>query len=69
MTMRRLRTILLLALICAFPYAHAKHAPHPAYLQPTDTLPMDSAVVRGTLPNGLSYYIYFCGRPANKVSL
>ncbi|MDE7376507.1 MAG: insulinase family protein [Muribaculaceae bacterium] len=36
---------------------------------PDRTLQMDSTIVYGKLPNGLSYYIYPCHRPAYKVNL
>ncbi|HWK10500.1 MAG TPA: insulinase family protein [Vicinamibacterales bacterium] len=34
-----------------------------------ETIPFDSAVQRGTLPNGLEYYVRRNGRPANRVLL
>jgi zinc protease len=40
----------------------------PAF-QPSDKLPFDPAVVRGTLPNGLVYYIRKNTRPENRVML
>jgi zinc protease len=43
-------------------------APAQAF-QPTDPLPFDPAVVRGTLPNGLTYYIRRNTRPEHRVML
>jgi zinc protease len=40
----------------------------PAF-QPTDALPFDAAVIRGTLPNGLVYYIRRNTRPEKRVML
>lgn len=40
-----------------------------AWAYPDRVLEMDSAIVYGRLPNGLSYYIYQCPRPAYKVNL
>ena len=37
--------------------------------QPSDRLPFDSAVLRGTLPNGLEYYIRRNTRPEKRVML
>jgi zinc protease len=41
----------------------------PATPQPADRLPFDPAVLRGTLPNGLEYYIRRNTRPENRVML
>jgi zinc protease len=43
-------------------------AQKPAY-QPSDPLPFDTAVLRGTLANGLTYYIRKNGRPEKRVML
>jgi zinc protease len=48
------------------PQAPGSNAPAFA---PTDVLPFDAAVTRGTLPNGLTYYIRKNGRPEKRVSL
>ena len=37
--------------------------------QPTGTVPRDSSVVVGTLPNGLRYYIRENGRPEKRAEL
>ena len=46
-------------------------APQPAAQQfrPDDQLPFDSAVRRGTLPNGFTYYVRANSRPAARLSL
>ena len=38
-------------------------------LSPSDVIPFDAAVTRGTLPNGLQYYIRQNSRPEKRVSL
>lgn len=43
--------------------------PAPAQTADDDPLPLDPAVRKGTLPNGLTYLIRANGRPANRVSL
>ncbi len=43
-------------------------APKPAFA-PSDSLPFDAAVTRGTLPNGLTYYIRKNTRPEKRVML
>ena len=43
-------------------------APQPA-ITPSDPLPFDSAVTRGTLPNGLTYYLRKNTRPEKRVML
>jgi zinc protease len=48
--------------------ARPGQAPAPA-LSPDDIIPFDAAVTRGTLPNGLTYYVRPNGRPANRVLL
>jgi zinc protease len=48
------------------PQAPGSNAPAFA---PTDVLPFDAAVTRGTLPNGLTYYIRKNGRPEKRVSI
>ena len=59
----------LLALIPAPVPVHAQaQAAKPAFT-PTDTLPFDTAVTRGTLPNGLTYYIRKNTRPEKRVAL
>ena len=57
------------ALIPAPVPVHAQtQAAKPAFT-PTDTLPFDTAVTRGTLPNGLTYYIRKNTRPEKRVAL
>jgi zinc protease len=41
----------------------------PQRFSPSDVIPFDAAVTRGTLPNGLTYYVRQNGRPANRVLL
>ena len=48
--------------------AQASPAPQQAFA-PSDLLPFDSAVMRGTLPNGLTYYIRRNTRPEKRVML
>ena len=48
--------------------AQAVPAPQPAFA-PSDPLPFDKAVTRGTLPNGLTYYIRKNTRPEKRVLL
>src|SRR5688500_10978561 len=43
-------------------------AQKPAFA-PTDPLPFDTAVLKGTLPNGLTYYIRKNARPEKRVML
>src|SRR5215216_4231121 len=68
-----IRRVLLAALLVPFitsPVTIARQtaAQKPAF-QPADPLPFDPAVVRGTLPNGLVYYIRRNTRPENRVML
>lgn len=71
---RRLWTAVLVAAFLlntasgAFAQAQAQARPAPA-LTPQDLIPFDSAVRRGTLPNGLTFYIRQNLRPARRVSL
>ena len=44
-------------------------APPTAPVAMQDPIPFDAAVERGTLPNGLQYYVRQNGRPANRVLL
>ena len=61
--------VALLALIPApVPMLAQAQTAKPA-LAPTDVLPFDSAVTRGTLPNGLTYYIRKNTRPEKRVAL
>ena len=48
--------------------AQAPAAQQPAFA-PSDPLPFDKAVTRGTLPNGLTYYIRRNSRPEKRVML
>ncbi len=41
----------------------------PAAIALQDTIPFDAAVLRGTLPNGLQYYVRRNPRPANRVAM
>src|SRR5580692_10811424 len=55
------------ALACAL--STAPIAAQPAAINPQDTLPFDAAVHRGTLPNGLQFFIRQNARPAKRVLL
>src|SRR5215207_8474257 len=77
MQSRRFRRSVLTALLPLFITLSAPFAAHvaaqvpaqaPAYA-PSDPLPFDTAVLRGTLPNGLSYYIRRNTRPEKRVML
>ena len=62
---------LLLALVIGWSLvatAQPAVAPPPA-ISLQDTIPFDAAVVRGTLPNGLQYYVRRNPRPANRVAM
>ena len=66
------RSVLLALLISASSLPSRAQAQQPAPLPafvPTDSLPFDAAVTRGTLPNGLQYYIRRNTRPENRVML
>ena len=52
----------------AVPLRAQTPAPKPAFAPP-DPLPFDTAVTRGTLPNGLTYYIRKNTRPEKRVAL
>ncbi|HVL66157.1 MAG TPA: insulinase family protein [Vicinamibacterales bacterium] len=66
---RGVHAAVLAAFVTAFVPARAQGpAPQPQFA-PTDPLPFDGAVVRGTLPNGLTYYIRRNGRPEKRVAL
>ncbi|OFW20141.1 MAG: hypothetical protein A3G21_03855 [Acidobacteria bacterium RIFCSPLOWO2_12_FULL_66_21] len=43
--------------------------PQPRTFAPGDTLPLDPAVTKGTLSNGLRFYIRRNGRPAKRVEM
>ena len=63
-----------LALLALIPRPVPVHAQTPApaskpAFAPTDRLPFDTAVTRGTLPNGLTYYIRKNTRPEKRVAL
>lgn len=49
--------------------AQPPSAPAPQAFNPQDLIPLDPAVLTGTLPNGLRYFIRRNGRPANRISL
>jgi zinc protease len=55
--------------ITAHGQAPARQAPSTQVFQPSEPLPFDPTVVRGTLPNGLVYYIRRNSRPENRVML
>ena len=68
MTVRFMLFLLLAATIAA------QTTPRPAEPQAVAVnlqarLPFDAAVIRGTLPNGLTYYVRHNGRPADRVLL
>src|SRR5687768_13286794 len=66
---RRALPVIAFALALATALGHAvQPAQQPAFA-PTDVLPFDPAVVRGTLPNGLQYFIRRNGRPEKRVML
>ncbi len=50
------------------PIAAQQPTPQPPFA-PSDLLPFDSAITRGTLPNGLTYYIRKNARPEKRVML
>jgi zinc protease len=66
------RVLPALLLVTLFVPLHGQ-APAPAAVpakpQPADRLPFDPVVLRGTLPNGLEYYIRRNARPENRVML
>ena len=72
MTLRHFRyaagTALLLTLLTPSIPRAQNPAPAPAFA-PTDVLPFDQAVMRGTLPNGLTYYVRRNTRPEKRVTL
>ena len=73
-TFRLLPVLLLLAAYPAQPFAQAAaQAPAqtaaPQAFPPTESIPFDAAVKKGTLPNGLTYYIRRNGRPEKRVML
>jgi zinc protease len=56
-----------LALACAL--TTASIGAQPAAINPQETIPFDAAVHRGTLPNGLQFFIRQNARPAKRVLL
>jgi zinc protease len=60
-------TVLLLILAAAVSLL-AQPAARPAF-DPQEVIPFDAAVTRGTLPNGLQYYVRRNVRPAGRVAL
>lgn len=58
---------LLLLLISSARMSIAQDSPLPGSFQLTDTLPMDTGVLRGTLPNGFQYYIRHNAEPNDRV--
>jgi zinc protease len=69
--MRKLAALvfgLLALLLVVSPTAQAPQ-PAPATFNPQDVIPFDAAVRRGTLPNGLTYFIRRNARPEKRVSL
>lgn len=64
--MKHLSRLLLLGLLLAVATLHAGQDAAPS---PNERLPFDTAVTRGTLPNGLEFYIRQNARPENRVSL
>jgi zinc protease len=63
-----LSSLLLTVGLSVYPAAQAP-ARVPASFAPSDILPFDAAVTRGTLPNGLTYYIRRNGRPEKRLML
>src|SRR5688500_8166055 len=70
---RPFRRVALAALLVPFvttAITTARQAPaQPPALQPADQRPLDPAVVRGPLPNGLTYYVRKNTRPEKRVML
>src|SRR5688500_11658016 len=67
---RRATLLLLFATLAAVPVHAQTQAAAPATrFAPADPLPFDPAVVTGTLPNGLDFYIRKNDRPDNRVLL
>jgi zinc protease len=73
MRQRTLQRAVLIAILAPFVTQFITAAQQPAAekpaFQPGDPLPFDPAVVRGTLPNGLVYYIRKNTRPEKRVML
>ncbi|HEX5476214.1 MAG TPA: insulinase family protein [Vicinamibacterales bacterium] len=70
--MRQAALILALSVapsIAAAQTTAAPVAPVAQKFSPQDVIPFDAAVTKGTLPNGLTYFIRKNGRPANRVLL
>src|ERR1700686_3809245 len=65
--MRTSTRALALALACAL--STVPIGAPPTAINPRDTIPFDAAVHRGTLPNGLQFFIRQNGRPAKRVLL
>src|SRR3972149_6564880 len=62
--------LLLVTTLAAAPADSVAQTPAPIVsFAPTDTLPFDSAVTAGTLPNGLRYYIRKNTKPEKRVAL
>jgi zinc protease len=51
------------------PVPQASQASQPAAFAPADSLPFDPLVTRGTLPNGLTYYLRKNTQPEKRVML
>ena len=72
MPIRRL-LLIVMVVAAAFPGRLLAQAPAPAAppssFAPSDRLPFDAAVVTGTLPNGLQYYVRRNTRPEQRVLL
>ena len=67
---RRATLLLLFATLAAIPvHAQTQAAAPASRFAPSDPLPFDPAVVTGTLPNGLEFYIRKNDRPDNRVLL
>ena len=60
---------LLFAFVTSFVPVRAQAPAQTPAFSPSDPLPFDTAVVRGTLPNGLTYYIRRNTRPEKRVAL
>ena len=71
MRLRTIRFLLLAAalLLVTWP-AHAQTRPGgPQALAPGDPMPVDAQITRGTLPNGLRYYVRANKKPENRAEL
>src|SRR5260370_22882294 len=57
------------ALVLAYALSALSIGAQPAAIDPQSPIPFDAAVHRGTLPNGMQFFIRRNARPANRVLL